>query len=384
MKRILPYLIGLFILVLFAGTLVFLYKRSQAKPVVYETEKPFVTDIVKKTVATGSLVPRREIEIKPRVSGVVEKLLVQAGDHVKAGQKIARIKIIPNMVSLNQAEAAVDEARINYENAKKEMSRYRDLYKQQLISEIDFNKQQLQFQLQKQQLDSATSNLQLVKSGAAKGSGKVQNIITSTVDGMVIDVPVKEGTSVTETNTFNAGTTIATVADMNDMIFDGKVDESEVGKIKEKMKLEIVVGAIEKTKIEGTLEYISPKGETVDGAIQFEIKAAITPVDGVFIRAGYSANADIVLDRRDKVLAVHESLVQFDKDKKPFVEVEVGKQQFEKRPIKVGLSDGVNIQVLSGIDKDTEIKRPDGAGAPGGGPPGGPKGRGKGGGNKKA
>jgi HlyD family secretion protein len=364
MRKAVPISIGALLVVLFAGTLIFLYKKSQAEPVHFETEAPFRASIVKKTVATGSLVPRREIEIKPRVSGVIEKLFVEPGNPIKKGQEIARIKIIPNMVSLNAAESGVNSARIGFENAKKELARYETLFKQQLISESELQKFRLEFDLRRQELSSASSNLQLVKSGAAKGSDKVSNVVLSEVDGMVIDVPVKEGTSVTETNNFNPGTTIALVADMNDMIFQGKVDESEVGKIKVGMKLEIVVGAIEKEKIEGTLEYIAPKGVDVEGAIQFEIKAAITPPrdKDVFIRAGYSANADIVLDRRDNALAISESLLQFDADKKPYVEVEIGEQKFEKRPVEVGLSDGVKIEVKKGLDEKVKIKRPPTAG----------------------
>ncbi|HTE50967.1 MAG TPA: efflux RND transporter periplasmic adaptor subunit [Kofleriaceae bacterium] len=360
MRRILPITLGIVLVLLFALTLLFLYRKSQAQPVVYETETPFKATIIKKTVATGSLVPRREIEIKPRVSGVVEKLFVEAGAEIKQGQDIARIKIIPNVVSLNQAEAAVDAARINFENAKREETRYKGLAKQQLISEVEFARYQLEFKLRQQELQSASSNLQLVKSGAAKGAGKVSNVVTSTVDGMVIDVPVKEGTSVTETNNFNPGSTIASVADMGDMIFQGKVDESEVGKIKVGMPLEIVVGAIEKQKVEGVLEYIAPKGVAVDGAIQFEIKAAIKPLKDkdLFIRAGYSANADIVVDKRIDVMAVHESVLQFEKDGKPFVEVQVAGQQFEKRPVEVGVSDGVQIELLKGLDLKTAIKKP--------------------------
>jgi len=373
MRKVVPIAIGSLLVLLFGGTLLFLYKKSQAEPVTFATESPFRTDIVKKTVATGSLVPRREIEIKPRISGVIEKLLVQPGDDVKTGQEIARIKIIPNMVNLNSAESGVNAARIGFENAKKELARYETLFKQQLISETELARYRLEFELRKQELSSASSNLQLVKSGAAKGSNKVSNVVLSEADGMVIDVPVKEGTSVTETNNFNPGTTIALVADMNDMIFQGKVDESEVGKIETGMDLEIVVGAIEKEKVEGHLEYIAPKGVAVEGAIQFEIKARIDPIENkkIFIRAGYSANADIVLDRRHQVLAINESLLQFDPDKKPFVEVEVGEQKFEKRPVEVGLSDGVKIEVLKGIDEKMKIKRPPSAG-PEAPPPGAP------------
>lgn len=365
MRRLIPITIALIILAAFAWTLVFLYQKSQADPVVYETEKPFETDIVKKTVATGAIVPRREVEIKPRVSGVLHELYVEPGQRVKEGDRIAKIKIVPNMVSLNSAESGLESARITFENAKQELERHEKLFDQKLVSELELSRRRHEFRLARQELEAARNNLQLVKEGAARG-GKVSNVVTSTVDGMVIDVPTEEGVSVTETNNFNPGTTIAAVADMGDMIFEGQVDESEVGKIKEGMKLDVVIGAIEGQRFEGELEYIAPKGKEVEGAIQFEIRAAIEPAEDVFIRANYSANADIVLDRAEDVLAIHESVLQFDGEGNAFVEVEVGEQQFEKREIEVGLSDGVNIEVKSGLEPDDAIKKPrTGAGSAG-------------------
>ena len=364
MKRFIPIAIGILILGAFAVTLMFLYKKSQAKPITFETVTPIKTDIVKKTVATGAIVPRKEIEIKPRVSGILDKLNVEAGALVKAGDEIATIKIVPNVVSVNAAESTVKTAGINFDNAKKELARFKTLYRQQVISETEFARYDVEYKLRQQELASAQSNLQLIKSGAARGSDKVSNVVQSTVDGMVIEVPVKQGASVTETNNFNPGTTIASVADMTDMIFEGSVDESEVGKIKEGMELDIVIGAVEKTRFTGKLEYIAPKGTTIDGAIQFQIKAAVSLVEGKFIRAGYSANADIVLDRRTDVLAINEASLQFDHKKKPYVEVEIGPQEFERRSIKVGLSDGIHIEVLEGLDIDTRVKLPEGHAGP--------------------
>jgi HlyD family secretion protein len=356
MRRLVPVGIIIAILGTFAWTLIFLYNKSQADPVVFDTEKPFVTDIVRKTVATGAIVPRREIEIKPRVSGILETLAVQPGQLVKAGDLIARIRIVPNVVNLNSAEANVESARINFQNAKRELDRMEKLFGQSLVAEADFNRAEYEFKLRQQELEAAQSNLQLIRSGASKG-GKVSNEVTSTVDGMVIDVPVKEGTSVTETNNFNPGTTIAQVADMSDMIFQGRVDESEVGKIKEGMALEIVIGAVEKKRFSGTLEYIAPKGVELEGAIQFEIRAAIQPEKDVFIRANYSANANIVLDKREKVLAIKESLLQFDKKGSPFVEIEVGEQRFERRDLEVGISDGLHIEILKGLSEKDRVKK---------------------------
>ncbi|HET6611983.1 MAG TPA: efflux RND transporter periplasmic adaptor subunit [Kofleriaceae bacterium] len=359
MKRIiLPMIAGFGIAIAFVFTLGFLYWKSQKKDVVFETEAPFVTDIVKKTVATGAIVPRQEVEIKPRVSGVIEELPIEAGQIVKRGDLIAKIQIIPNVVNLNHAEAAVKAARISFENADRELARSRDLFAKKVISQAEYQQAQVAYDLKKQELSSAKDNVQLIREGASRGSGKISNQVRSTVDGMIIDVPVELGQSVIEANTFNPGTTIAFVANMKDMIFEGKVDESEVGKIKTGMELAIHIGAIEDRTFKGVLEYIAPKGEDVEGTIQFEIRAALTvPQDDVFIRANYSANADIVLDRKKQVLAIHESLLLFDKKKEPFVEIETAPQVFEKRPVKLGLSDGINIEVVSGVDADTKIKK---------------------------
>lgn len=356
MKRIIPITIGIGILAAFAWTLIFLYQKSQAKAVVYETETPFVTDIVKKSVATGKIVPREEIEIKPRINGVIDKLMVEPGDAIKKGQEIARIKVIPNMVNLNNAEARVNQARIRLKNAKRELDRAKKLLAQNAISESSFRVFELDYKLRKQEVGAAWNNLQLVKKGAASGSGKVSNVVYSTVNGTILTTPFKVGASVIQANNFNPGTTIATIANMSDMIFLGWVDESEVGKIKVGMKLDIRVGALEKQIFKGTLEYIAPKGVDREGTIQFEIKAAIKQKDGVYVRAGYSANADIVLDRRDKVLAVREAVLSFKKGK-AFVEIETGEQEFQRKEIKVGLSDGINIEVLEGVDENTKLKK---------------------------
>ena len=367
MKRIIGIVVGIGLLALFAWTLLFLYKKSQAKPVHYETETAAKADIIKKTVATGSIVPRREVTIKPRVSGVVEKLHVEAGVAVKKGDPIAKIKIIPNVVNLNNAESRLKSARISLAAAKKELDRTQGLFERKLISESELTRRQVDFDLRKQEVSAARSNLQLIRSGAAKGSGKVSNVVTSTVTGMVIEVPVKEGESVTETNNFNAGTTVAAVADMGDLIFEGHVDESEVGKIKEGMELDITIGALETQRFKGVLEYIAPKGATIEGAIQFEIRAAMELKDGVFVRANYSANANIVIDRRTDVLSINEAVLQFGKDRKPYVEVETADQVFEKRPVEVGLSDGIRIELLGGISEKDRIKKPIRGGGGGGG-----------------
>jgi HlyD family secretion protein len=363
MKRILSIILILFFASLVGGTFYFLWAKTRKKSSEAKTETPQVTDIVKKTVATGAIVPRQEVEIKPKVSGVLEELYVEPGRMVKKGDPIGKIQIVPDAVNLNRAEADVRSAKIAYDNAKRELDRNQKLFAQGIISDAELQKWKTENDLRKQEYNSASSNLQLVKEGAARGSkGTSSNIVvSSTVDGMIIDVPVKKGFSVIESNNFNPGTTVAVVADMGDMIFQGQVDESEVGKIQLGMKLEIKIGAIEDQTFEGTLEYIAPKGKEIDGAIQFEIKAAIVRKADVFIRAGYSANADIVLEAHRGVMAIREALLQFDEGK-PYVEVETSPKQFERRDIELGLSDGINVEVKSGLAADASVKIPANAG----------------------
>ena len=374
MKRIIPALIVLGILGLGAGTMWWLWKKSQKPPVVAKTELAETKDIVKKTVATGAIVPREEVELKPRVSGVIEELYIEAGALVKTGDKIAKIRVVPDAAALQRAESGVQSAKISFDNARRELARAEELYRQGVIAEAELARYKTDLALRQQELGSAGSGLTIVKEGAARGGAAASNVVvTATVDGMVIDVPVKKGESVIESNNFNPGTTIATVANMGDMIFQGQVDESEVGKIKVGMALAIKIGALERETFDGKLEYIAPKGQEIDGAIQFEIKAALTPKDGVFIRAGYSANADVVLDKREKVLAIREALVQ-NKDGKTFVEVETAPKQFERRDVKLGLSDGIWAEVLSGVTATDKVKQPANAGPARMGGPGGPRG----------
>ncbi|MCK5209585.1 MAG: efflux RND transporter periplasmic adaptor subunit [Cyclobacteriaceae bacterium] len=356
MRRFFGIMIVLILITSFFGVGYILIKKSMKPTVIYKSEKPFYTDIVNKTVATGSITPRKEIDLKSQVSGVVEKLHVEAGEIVNMNDIIAKIKIIPNVVMLNSAEMRLKTALINFKNAHIEMKRQQDLFKEDVISEQDYNQYLLEYELRKQEVEAAENNLELVKEGASKNTGTVSNVVRSTAEGMVIDVPVKEGSFVIESNTFNEGTTIATVANMKDMIFEGKVDESEVGKIKEGMKLDLLVGALQDEKISAELEYISPKGIEEDGAIQFEIKAAVNLNNELFLRAGYSANADIVLQVRDSVLAIKENDLLFENDK-VYVEIETGEQLFRKQKIETGLSDGINIEILSGITADQKIKK---------------------------
>lgn len=337
-------------------TFYYLYQKNQEPDVTYETTKATYRNIVKQTVATGSVIPRQEILIKPQVSGIVEKIYVTEGDKVKVGDLIAKIKIIPDMLSLSNAENRLSRAEIAFENAKVSFKRSKELYDNEVIALAEFQEAELGYKNSEQELEASRENLQIVKDGISSKSGGMGNtMIRSTKAGTVLDVPVEEGNSVIEANNFNDGTTIAVVADLSDMIFIGKVDESEVGKLKTGMDIQIRIGAIDNEVFNAKLEFISPKGIEENGAIQFEIKAAMSLREDKFIRAGYSANAEIVLERRDSVLTVKESLLSFSGDT-VFIEIETSPQVFEKKIIELGLSDGIYTEVLSELDTLANIK----------------------------
>jgi HlyD family secretion protein len=367
MKKALSILAAVVVITLFGGTLYYLWAKSRQKPVLYDTQSPQTATIMKKAVATGSVVPREEVEIKPQISGIIDELPVEPGEHVAKGDLLARIRLIPDMVTLNNAQNRLNRAEIARAQAQRNYERNLALVKDGTIAQSLFQDSETELQNAREELEAARDNLDLVERGTSRRQGATTNtLVRATIAGMVLEVPVKVGTSVIEANTFNAGTTIATVADMADMIFQGTVDESEVGKLREGMTLLLTIGAIQDQKLEATLEYIAPKGVEEEGAIQFQIRAAVKPQPDLFIRANYSANADVVLERRDDVLSIPESLVQFE-DGKKFVEVETAPQVFEKREIQTGLSDGIQIEIVSGLTADDKIK----AGPRAEGPPGG-------------
>lgn len=350
-------------LIVFVGLVLFgfyyLYTKSNQKDVEYDVQTATIDNVIQKTVATGKVTPRREIAIKPQVSGIIEELYVEPGEYVKKGDLLAKVKIIPDMLALNTADSRLKKAHLKLEDAKLVYERQKKVFEQGVIAEAEFQRYRIEYNSAIEELDAAENNLQLIREGITKKSGQVTNtLIRSTIKGMVLDVPVEEGTSVIQTNTFNEGTTIASIADMGEMIFEGKIDETEVGKIKEGMSLELTIGAIENETFEAVLEYISPKGVEENGAVQFEIKAKVKLSSDNFIRAGYSANANIVLERRDSVMVVSESLIKFEEENKDsiYVEVETEPQTFEKRYIQTGLSDGINIEVIDGIGLEDKLK----------------------------
>lgn len=372
MKRIGTIITLAVILIAFVFGIRYIYLKDQKDPVVYKTQKPYTHSILKKTVATGSIVPKEEVLIKPNISGIIDEIFVEAGEYVKSGDLIAMVKVVPNISSLNSAKnninsvnIQVETARLAFQNQENIYNRQKGLFEKGVISANDFDTAQLSYDQSKQRykqeqisLNNARQNYDIVKTGTTSGMGAAANTeIRATVSGMVLDVPVKTGNQVIESNNFNDGTTIATIADVGNMIFEGKVDESEVGKIKEDLPLEITVGAIENKIFDAVLDYIAPKGVDENGAIQFEIKGTLTKKDSTFIRAGLSANASIILARADSVMALKEALIQYDpKTKAPFVEVEVGDQKFERKDIELGISDGINVEVKSGISEGDKIK----------------------------
>jgi HlyD family secretion protein len=354
MRRILlPLVLVPGVLLVFAVTVAFLYWQSLPEEEEVTLVSPAITDLRLETVATGAIVPRVEIEIKSRVSGILAEVSAQPGQQVHAGDLIATIRVVPDAAALQNAQSAVSAADIRLSAAAAELDRVESLAKQAAASRAELDRVRTEHALAQQERNAAASRLRIVRDGAA-GGRDVSTDIRSTLEGMVLDVPVEVGASITETNTFSAGTTIALVADMSDMVFEGRVDESEVGRIREGMPIEVTVGALRDARIPGTLEYIAPKGALVDGTVQFQIRAAITPGEGQFVRAGSSANARIVLDERKGVLAVEEGALRFEAGQ-PYVELASG-GTFARRDVKVGLSDGMKIEVLDGLVEGDQVK----------------------------
>ena len=350
----------------------YIWLKDQQDPIIYQYEQAQMGSVVKKTVATGSIVPKEEVLIKPNISGIIDAIFVEAGAIVKTGDLIAQVRVVPNINALNSAQNGIKAAKTQLETARLALERQTSIYERQqrlyergVISANEFDTARLSFDQATQRYNQEQVNLlaaeqtyDIVKTGSTKGLGAVANTeIRATVSGMILDVPVKVGNQVIEANNFNDGTTIAILADVNKMIFEGKVDESEVGKITENLALEITVGAIENKSFDAILDYIAPKGVEENGAVQFEIKGSLSKKDTTFIRAGLSANASIILARADSVLTIKESLVQYDRQTlQPFVEIETGNQEFERRELVLGISDGLIVEVISGVSLEDQIK----------------------------
>lgn len=354
MKKILIF--GGIALALIA-VLIWFGKKNQKSTVEYETEKAFKANIVRKTVATGKIVPLEEVEIKPQISGIIDKIYLEEGAQVKKGDLIATVRVVPNEQNLTSARGNVSNLKLSVNNSKISYDRSKALFDKGVIARQEFENAELAYNQSKQNLRNAQNNYQIIRKGSASSGGSANTNIRATTSGMLLEIPVKEGFQVIQSNNFNAGTTIAVIADMTKMIFEGQVDEAEVGKIKNGTNLEVSLGAIEGKKYPAVLNFIAPKGTEQNGAVQFKIKGSVTLDDEYFVRANYSANADIVLEKKDSVLSIKEALLQFDKKTdKPYVDVKTGDQEYEKRDVEIGISDGINVEILSGVTEEDEIK----------------------------
>ena len=359
MKKYVKIALLVIVALIFIGTFVFLYQKSQPKASVYTILNAEITDLKKTTVATGKIEPRDEILIKPQISGIIDEVYKEAGQKIKKGEVIAKVKVIPELGQLNSAESRVRLAEINARQGETDFARMKKLFESKLISSEEYEKSEVAVKQAREELQTAKDNLEIVKEGITKNKASFSStLIRSTIDGLILDVPVKAGNSVIMSNTFNDGTTIATVANMNDLIFRGNIDETEVGRIHEGMPVKLTIGALQNLSFNAVLEYISPKGVEENGANQFEIKAAIQAPDSGQIRSGYSANAEIVLERALKTLALPESTVEFQGDSAfvQLVKQEQPEQVFEKHPVKVGLSDGIKIEVQEGLAATDKVR----------------------------
>jgi len=348
-------IILLIIGIVFATT--FFITSNNKALVPFETTMMMKATIENKIVATGKVVPEDEVEIKPQIAGIIDKILVKEGDKVKAGDLLVKIKVVPNEQTLNSAEGRVKSSRIILTNSEIEFKRNKTLFLKEIISEQEYNNIELQYNQSLQNLKNAQSDLQIIKLGSSDGSSVTNTNVRATITGTILEIPVKKGDQVIQANTFNQGTTIATIADLNIMIFEGKVDEGEVSKLKQEMDMIINLAAIEEKNYPAKLKFIAPKGVEESGAVQFKIEADVYLDDEYFVRAGYSANASIITAQRKEVDALNEAVIQYDLEtKKPYVEIEVGDQEFERREIVLGLADGINVEIISGLKKDEKVK----------------------------
>lgn len=348
-------MVAIFAIVL-AGIFVFLYLKSRPEEIRYEKVRPEIRTIEKTAVVTGKIVPRDEINIKPQISGIITELFKEAGETVRAGEVIAKVKVIPEMSSLSAAQSRVRLAEINLKQAETDMEREQALYDRQLVSREEYDKVKQTRDQAREEYNAAVDALEVVRDGVSKSNASSSStLIRSTISGLVLDVPVKVGNSVIQSNTFNDGTTIAVVADMNDLIFDGKIDETEVGRIEEGMGMEITVGALQDLTFDAVLEYIAPKATENNGTNEFQIKAAVKVPSGTRMRSGYSANARIVLQHSDSVLTVPENTLEFSGDS-VFVYVAGSDSTYMRRPVVTGLSDGISIEIREGVSASDVLR----------------------------
>ena len=361
MKKFLKILLAAIFVGLLLSTFVFLWRKTRPQTTTYSLVSPRTDTLRRTVVATGKVEPRDEVLIKPQISGIVSELHKEAGQLVRKGEVIATVKVIPELASLNSAESRVAVARLSLDQARTEQERTAALYAKGVVAAEEFEQGRTALRKAEEELRNAQDNLEITRNGIANRYREQSNTqVRSTIDGMILDVPVKEGNSVIQANTFNDGTTIASVADMSDMLFRGKVDETDVGKLRTGMPVRLTVGAMQDVELAARLEYVAPKAAEENGLVLFEVKAAAAIPDSLFVRAGYSANAEIEILRREGVLVLPEGCVEFEGDK-AWVHVltseeEAPEQTFERREVRTGISDGIDVEIVSGIDESDRIR----------------------------
>ena len=350
--------VGIAVLILgFLFSMAYFIRTNSKSVEEYDTTTPFTSSIEKTAVVTGKVIPEDEVEIKPQLNGIIEKILVEEGDILNEGDLIARIKVVPDEASVYRVQSQVNNLKLAVKNAERDFQRSTDLYAKQIISQQDFDNAELSYNQAKENLSAAQNDLEIIKKGSVSGSATANTNIRATVSGTILEIPVKLGDQVIQSNNFSAGTTVAIIADLNTMIFEGKVDEAEVGKLYNGQGLIVTMAAIPGEEFDASLKFVAPKGTEEQGAVQFKIEADVTLSESVFVRAGYSANASLVIDSRYDIMVIPEALLQFDRrTQAPYVEIQTGNQKFERKDIELGISDGINVEVLSGLSMDTKIK----------------------------
>lgn len=360
MRKILKWVGVAAIALVFIGTFMFLYQKSQPRIVRYEINSATVKDLEKSTIVTGKVEPRDEVNIKPQISGIIAELYKRPGQTVKKDEVIAKVKVIPDMGNLSSAENRVRLAELSLSQARTDFARMQNLKREKVVTDEEYENSELKYHQAEEELKNAKDALNIVREGVSLSNAQMSTtLIRSTIDGLILDIPVKVGNSVILSNSFNDGTTIATIANMQDLIFKGKIDETEVGRLTEGMPVVISIGALPDVRLDATLEYISPKGVEENGANQFEIKAAITIPEGVKIRSGYSANGEIVLQRVQKAITIPEASLYFQGDTTlvyVLTDSNDGQQHFKKRIVTTGVSDGINIEIKNGLKQGEKIR----------------------------
>ena len=341
----------------FLMAIAYFIRSNSTSSIEYDTTTPFTSSIQKTSVVTGSVIPEDEVEIKPQLNGIIQNILVEEGDEVLNGQLIAIIKVVPDERSVYAARAQVNAAKLTLENGERQIKRVRELFEKQIISQQEYEDAELNFDTAKENLIAAENDLEILRKGSVAGSSTANTNIRATVSGTILEIPVKLGDQVIASNNFNEGTSVATIADLNKMIFEGQVDEAEVGKLMIGQDLKISMAALPDKEFDAKLKFVAPKGTEEGGAVQFKIEADVIIKDDIFIRAGYSANGSLIIEDKKNIMVIPEALLQFDrKTQEPYVEIQTSNQNFERKDVQIGLSDGIIVEIISGVKMSDQIK----------------------------